>query len=399
MTDTPNRLGVSSGAFWPHAGTAAVPDLVGRLGIRDVEVMLQDATEYDAAFIRAIRVGLDAVEAAVHSVHIKQKLHLVVTGTDAEVRAGWDLFARGIDATAALGANVLVWHGPSRREPGMPGALDRLPEAALRVSELCQSAGITLAIENVAYCALPTVRDVRRFAAETAGSGIGFTFDPFQAADAGASPLLMLAAMGDRLANVHLSDHRPDSGARHLPPGDGDVPWSALLRMVAAGYEGPLLLESPLGPEPDEGFRRVTAFLSPLLAVARDDVAATGRLPGGVLAGLDLFNAGQYYAAHEGLEAEWHAEPGPVRELYQGILQVGVGVHHARNGNRAGALIKLDAGLDRLGPFLPAALGLDISSLVVRARRYRDWVRRGDGPEPDLPTIRRVGELETTGET
>ncbi|HEV2529669.1 MAG TPA: DUF309 domain-containing protein [Thermomicrobiales bacterium] len=392
MTDTVNRLGISSGAFWPHAGTTAVPALVGRLGVRAVEVMLQDETEYDAAFVRSLRGGFDAVGAAVHSVHIKQKLHLVVTGSPEEVRAGWELFDRGIAATVGLGASVLVWHGPSRREPGMPAALDRFPEAALRLAERCRAAGLTLAIENVAYCALPAVREVRRFAGTTAGSGIGFTFDPFQASDAGAAPLLVLDAMGDQLANVHLSDHRPDSGQRHLAPGDGDLPWSALLRMVAARYDGPLILESPLGPEPDEPFRRVAAYLVPRIAAARVDPLVSGQPPEGVRAALDLFNAGHYYAAHEGLEHEWHAEPGPIRDLYQGILQVGVGVHHARNGNRTGADIKLAAGLGRLRSFLPVALGLDVAALVATAERYQAWVRQGEGPEPPPPVVATVND-------
>ena len=215
VADTVNRLGISSGAFWPHAGTASVPDLVGRLEVRDVEVMLHDSTEYHGTFIRSLRNRFDGVGAAVHSVHIKQKLHPVVTGSADEVRAGWELFDRGIAATAALGATVLVWHGPSRREPGMPAALDRFPEAALRLSERCRTTGITLAIENVAYCALPTVRDVRRFAAATTGSGIGFTFDPFQASDAGAAPLLVLGRDG------RSGRERPP---QRLPPGQRSAP-------------------------------------------------------------------------------------------------------------------------------------------------------------------------------
>ena len=37
--------------------------------------------------------------------------------------------------------------------------------------------------------------------------------------------------------------------------------------------------------------------------------------------GIRLFNAGQYWRAHEALEAAWREEPGAVRDLYRGILQ------------------------------------------------------------------------------
>jgi predicted metal-dependent hydrolase len=39
--------------------------------------------------------------------------------------------------------------------------------------------------------------------------------------------------------------------------------------------------------------------------------------------GIAQFNAGHYFECHETLEALWRSETRPVRDLYQGILQVG----------------------------------------------------------------------------
>ena len=50
-----------------------------------------------------------------------------------------------------------------------------------------------------------------------------------------------------------------------------------------------------------------------------------------LLDGLEQFNAGDYWECHETLETLWIAEPRPVRDLYQGILQIGVAFHHLRN--------------------------------------------------------------------
>ncbi len=383
-----NRLGISTGAFWPHAGTLAAPDLVGRLGVRDVEVMLQSPGECQAAFARDLRRAFDAAGAGVRSVHVKQALHPVFSDVPSDVSAGWDLFDRAIEAAALLGATVLVWHGPSRRHKSdVPALMARFPDAAARLAERCAAIGITLTIENVSYCALPTVRDVRRFAdgLDARDDGrTGFTFDPFQAAEAEANPFLMLAAMGKRLANVHLSDFRSDNGVagqgiRHLPPGDGDLPWPALLRAIANLYDGPLMLESPLGPEPAEPFRRVAAFLQPLIDEATSDVLMTGILPPGVRKGIALFNAGAYYEAHEVIEEEWHAERGPIRKLYQGLLQIGIGVYHARSGNRSGAVIKLTGGIGRVSGFLPAAAAIDTAALVADAQSYLARIGAADG--------------------
>ena len=54
--------------------------------------------------------------------------------------------------------------------------------------------------------------------------------------------------------------------------------------------------------------------------------------------GLELFNRGRYFEAHESLELAWRDETGPVRELYRGILQAAVVYLHITRGNYAGAV-------------------------------------------------------------
>ena len=54
--------------------------------------------------------------------------------------------------------------------------------------------------------------------------------------------------------------------------------------------------------------------------------------------GLRLFNAGEYFEAHEALEDAWNEEKGPVRDLYRGILQVAVVYLHITRRNYNGAI-------------------------------------------------------------
>lgn len=54
--------------------------------------------------------------------------------------------------------------------------------------------------------------------------------------------------------------------------------------------------------------------------------------------GLRLFNEGKYFEAHEALEEAWLDEKGKVRDLYRGILQVGVTYLHITRGNYNGAV-------------------------------------------------------------
>ncbi len=89
--------------------------------------------------------------------------------------------------------------------------------------------------------------------------------------------------------------------------------------------------------------------------------------PPGLLAGIAQFNAGEYWECHETLEEIWRVEPDPIRYLYQGILQVGVGFYHLRRGNYRGAVNKLRGGLAYLAPSEPACLGVDVARLRAEA--------------------------------
>jgi uncharacterized protein len=96
--------------------------------------------------------------------------------------------------------------------------------------------------------------------------------------------------------------------------------------------------------------------------------------------GIAQFNAGEFFEQHETLELLWRDTRAPIRGLYHGILQIGVGFHHWRNGNHHGASVLLDEGIARLAPFGPACQGVDVSALVRDATTARDELTRL-GPE------------------
>jgi hypothetical protein len=87
---------------------------------------------------------------------------------------------------------------------------------------------------------------------------------------------------------------------------------------------------------------------------------------------VEEFNAGLYFEQHETLELLWRAEADDVRYLYQGILLVGVGLYHLQRGNRRGAVLKLQQGIDKLRWFAPTCQGVDVAHLLEAARRCLD---------------------------
>lgn len=83
--------------------------------------------------------------------------------------------------------------------------------------------------------------------------------------------------------------------------------------------------------------------------------------------GFEAFNAGHYWEQHELLEGAWREEARPVRELYQGILQVGVALHQIEQGKWAGALKLLRRGLNRLDWLPPQCMGVDLAAFRRQA--------------------------------
>jgi predicted metal-dependent hydrolase len=85
------------------------------------------------------------------------------------------------------------------------------------------------------------------------------------------------------------------------------------------------------------------------------------------------FNAGEFFDQHETLELLWRATPDEIRHLYEGILQIGVGMHHlVKNRNFHGAAVKLDHGIRLLEAFPSVCHGVDIARLRKDATAARE---------------------------
>ena len=121
--------------------------------------------------------------------------------------------------------------------------------------------------------------------------------------------------------------------------------------------------------------------------------------PPELLQAIHEFNAGEFFEQHETLELLWRATPDEIRHLYEGILQVGVGLHHLFNKhNFRGAAVKLDHGIRLLDAFPPACHGVDIRRLRQDATAARAHLLEL-GPEnlaafdrTWIPRIHLVGE-------
>ncbi len=91
-----------------------------------------------------------------------------------------------------------------------------------------------------------------------------------------------------------------------------------------------------------------------------------------LIQGIHEFNLGLYYECHETLEELWLTEPAAVRELYQGILQVGVALYKQRQANYRGAVNLLRRALTHLATSSPICQDVDVEQLIKDSQAVLD---------------------------
>lgn len=114
--------------------------------------------------------------------------------------------------------------------------------------------------------------------------------------------------------------------------------------------------------------------------------ACRGELSELALNGLELFNAGRYFEAHEELELAWKEEAGPARELYRAILQVAVAYMQITRRNYNGAVKMFMRLRQWIGPLPDECRGVDVARLRAEANLARDTLE-ALGPD-------RIGEFD-----
>jgi uncharacterized protein len=91
-------------------------------------------------------------------------------------------------------------------------------------------------------------------------------------------------------------------------------------------------------------------------------------------AGLDHFNAGEFWDAHESWETIWLEAESDVHIFLQGLIQLAAAYHHVKRGTYPGGLRLFDAALQKLEGFPKQWCGIDRTSAEQAARRHREWV-------------------------
>lgn len=91
-----------------------------------------------------------------------------------------------------------------------------------------------------------------------------------------------------------------------------------------------------------------------------------------LLAGIQQYNDGYFFEAHETLEELWLPSPWPVRLFLQGIIQLSAGFVHLMRHEYEGTVRLLGHAIKKLSDFPPDYMGVDAARLVSEATRAQE---------------------------
>jgi predicted metal-dependent hydrolase len=87
--------------------------------------------------------------------------------------------------------------------------------------------------------------------------------------------------------------------------------------------------------------------------------------------GIEHFNAGRFWEAHESWEVLWLASTSEVRQFLQGLIQLAAAYLHMGRSNHSGALRLFDSALGRLEAFPSSYYGLELEAPRIEAATAR----------------------------
>jgi sugar phosphate isomerase/epimerase len=224
----PIRVSLSTSSVYPGS-TASGFEAAARLGYDGVEVMVGiDDVSADITAVKALSAFHEMPVVSVHApcLLVTQR----VWGTDP-----WGKLHRSAEMAHAVGASVVVVHPPFRWQR------DYARGFVEGIAELEAEHDITYAVERTGK------REFQAYAPgwdPTEHDYSHVTLDLSHSSTAGDDPVAMAAALGDRLAHVHIADGSGSAKDEHMVPGRGTQPCEEFLAAVAtSGFGGEIVVE------------------------------------------------------------------------------------------------------------------------------------------------------------
>ena len=108
---------------------------------------------------------------------------------------------------------------------------------------------------------------------------------------------------------------------------------------------------------------------------------------GALAEGLNLYHAGEFFAAHESWESVWLVAQEPEKKFLQALIEVTAAFHHLQRDNTLGASRLLERALVRLELYPATFCSISVTELCDDIREWQRALKRG-APWPPFGSIR-----------
>lgn len=229
----PGRIALSTSSVYP-LGVVDGFAMAERLGYDGVEVMVwTDPVSQEAGALRKLidHYGLPVVSVHAPTLLLTQR----IWGPDP-----WPKVDRSIALAEEIGADTVVVHPPFRWQR------EYAEEFPAGIKERGERTGVKIAVENM-FPWRARAREMQAYLPGWDPTEFDYdhvTLDLSHTATAGSDAMHMAAALGGRLAHLHLADGSGSYKDEHLVPGRGGQPCAEMLETLAGqGYSGDVVLE------------------------------------------------------------------------------------------------------------------------------------------------------------
>jgi len=178
-----------------------------------------------------------------------------------------------------------------------------------------------------------------------------------------------------------------DSGSENGTHANGQrVSWVELKngdRITAGPFN--LIFDASDDPDPGSGVQSAipSADDNSISTESQTEPRSTGSYPRHYLEGIDHFNAGRYFDAHEVWEEIWLRSSGDTKTFYQMLIQAAVGLHHYERGNARGAKGMYNNVVDKLNRLPSCLMSLDLDDFARQFRAFfAELIDNNDQPVP-----------------
>ncbi|MEG1996164.1 MAG: sugar phosphate isomerase/epimerase [Oscillospiraceae bacterium] len=233
------KIGISTACYYPQYLEKTI-DMIGKSGIKNIELFVNTESELDDKFINYIKSLFDfygITPVSLHPFTSAYEPFLLFTDYERRFQDGINLYKRYFETMNKLSIQFLILHGDKL---GSSSTEELYFDHFGRLCDVATQHGVTIAQENVYKYKSGEMYFIQKLVHNF--PNIALAFDNKQALRAGIDSFEFIDKFGNNIKHIHLSDNGANGDC--LPFGEGSVDFGKMLiELKKHNFDGTIMLE------------------------------------------------------------------------------------------------------------------------------------------------------------